>query len=146
MQALVDAVGAWRVAAAAVLGALARVLLRRRGVFYAVAGEQAALLDDLTGSLPPYDRHISLGPLGARAAAEAIRRALPEGVGVAVVDVNDLSRETGQVRVLAATDGVNISRLREALLGNPAGNAAQQTPLVLVRPRGGDRQPADAAT
>ena len=146
MQALVDAVGAWRVAAAAVLGALARVFLRRRGVFYSLAGEQAALLDDLTGSLPPYDRHISLGPLGARAAAEAMRRELPEGVGVAVVDVNDLSRETGQVRVLAATDGVNISRLREALLGNPAGNAAQQTPLVLVRPRGGDGQPVDAST
>ncbi len=137
MQALVDAVGARRVAAAAVLGVLMRVLLRRRGVFYAVAGPQAALLDDLTGSLPPYDRHISLGPLGARAAAETIRRVLPEGVGVAVVDVNDLSRETGQVRVLAATDGVNVARLREALLGNPAGNAAQQTPLVLVRPRGG---------
>lgn len=35
--------------------------------------------------------------------------------------------------VVAATPGVDIRRLGAALLDNPAGNAAQQTPLVIVR-------------
>lgn len=35
--------------------------------------------------------------------------------------------------IVAATAGVDARRLGAALLDNPAGNGAQQTPLVLVR-------------
>ena len=63
---------------------------------------------------------------------------------MAIVDVNDLSRCTGHVRVLAASETVDVPALQQALLGNPAGNAAQQTPLVLVRPRR-DREGAGRA-
>jgi hypothetical protein len=44
--------------------------------------------------------------------------------------VNDLRR----VKVLAATSGVSENLLNQALLMNPAGNAAEQTPIVLIRP------------
>ncbi len=53
------------------------------------------------------------------------------GLGCAIVDVNDLKA----VKVLAASSGVSESFLQEALLNNPAGNADEQTPIVLLRPQ-----------
>ena len=50
---------------------------------------------------------------------------------VAVVDVNDL----GRVKVLAASSGCDLDLLERALRPNPAGNANERTPLVVVRPR-----------
>ena len=37
------------------------------------------------------------------------------------------------MKVLAASKGVDIEKLMDALKHNPAGNAAEQTPIVLVR-------------
>ena len=100
-------------------------------MFYRVAGEQAALIDDVTGTLAPYDQFITLGPTNAEEIVEDIRRYT--GMEAAIVDVNDLSRRTGAVRILAATEAVDQGKLRQALLSNPAGNADEQTPIVLVR-------------
>ena len=33
-----------------------------KGMFYRLAGEQARLIDDITGTTPPYDKSIVLGP------------------------------------------------------------------------------------
>ena len=52
------------------------------------------------------------------------------GLGAAIVDVNDLKA----VKILAATSKVSHSLLEEALRSNPAGNADEQTPVVLIRP------------
>ena len=46
------------------------------------------------------------------------------------MDVNDL----GRVKVLSASSGCDEDLLTRALKPNPAGNANQRTPLVLVRP------------
>ena len=66
--------------------------------------------------------------------ADAIRARLDllraQGVAVAVVDVNDL----GRVKVLASSPGCDEALLQRALRPNPAGNANERTPLVLVRP------------
>ncbi|CAI5958496.1 unnamed protein product [Closterium sp. NIES-65] len=61
---LVDLVGVVRVILAVIVAVLARVLLGQRGVFYQLAGYQARLIDDITGTLPPYDQFIALGPVG----------------------------------------------------------------------------------
>ena len=47
-----------------------------------------------------------------------------------LTDVNDL----GRVKVLASSRGCNEDLLQRALKPNPAGNANERTPLVLVRP------------
>jgi len=52
------------------------------------------------------------------------------GLGAAIVDVNDLKA----VKIVAASPRVNRSVVTQALIDNPAGNADEQTPLVLVRP------------
>lgn len=53
---MINVVGALRVAFALAAAVLARVLLRRRGVFYTLAGVQSALADDCDGTMPPFDR------------------------------------------------------------------------------------------
>eukprot|EP00246_Nothoceros_aenigmaticus_P004084 TRINITY_DN15422_c0_g3_i1.p1 TRINITY_DN15422_c0_g3~~TRINITY_DN15422_c0_g3_i1.p1 ORF type:complete len:269 (-),score=37.95 TRINITY_DN15422_c0_g3_i1:136-942(-) len=126
MQTLVDISGRLRVTFAVFVAAFAR-LIGIQGVFYRLAGRQARLIDDVSGTLPPYDQFITLGPVHVQATVDALKE--KTGLQVAVVDVNDLKR----VQILAASDGVDKSALEKALLNNPAGNADEQTPLVLVR-------------
>lgn len=134
MQTLIDLVGWPRVVGAFVVGAVAK-LLGRPGVFYQLAGEQAALIDDVTGTLPPYDQFIVLGPARPQTVVEEIRE--QTGLAAAIVDVNDLKA----VRIVAATADVDREFLTQVLVDNPAGNADEQTPLLLIRPMAGDLNP-----
>ena len=127
MQTLVDLVGPTRVVVA-LLGGLLLKLIGVQGGFYRLAGDQARLIDDITGTTPPYDQTIVLGPDQPEALCE--RAAAELGVAVAIVDVNDL----GRVKVLASSRGCDEELLQRALRPNPAGNANERTPLVLVRP------------
>ncbi|KKI98319.1 hypothetical protein [Prochlorothrix hollandica] len=129
MQALVDVSGPVRVVAAFLGGVLLR-LVGQRGGFYQLAGEQARLIDDVTGTLPPYDQFIVLGPADPQGVVDRVQR--ETGLACAIVDVNDLRA----VKILASSSGVSDAILTEALLSNPAGNADEQTPVVLVRPQG----------
>ncbi|NEP82173.1 MAG: F420-0:Gamma-glutamyl ligase, partial [Okeania sp. SIO3B3] len=76
----------------------------------------------------PYDQFIVLGPENPQQLVEQIQTAT--GLGAAIVDVNDLKA----VKILAATSNASTSLLEEALRSNPAGNADEQTPVVLIRP------------
>ena len=127
LQSLIDLVGPARVLCAWLVG-MALKLVGSKGWFYRLAGEQARLIDDITGTTPPYDQTIVLGP--ERPAELCRDLAAQLGVAVAVVDVNDL----GRVKVLASSPGCDEALLQRALRPNPAGNANERTPLVLVRP------------
>lgn len=127
MQTLIDIVGPWRVLWAFVVGAIAKKFLGKPGLFYQLAGEQARLIDDVTGTLPPYDQFIVLGPENSQAVVERIQQ--ETGLAAAIVDANDLR----VVHVLAATPDIKPGFLEAALISNPAGNADEQTPLVLIR-------------
>jgi len=123
LQSLVDIV-----VFAFLAGAIAKAVLRKPGVFYQLAGEQARLIDDVTGTLPPYDQFLVMGPDNSQAVVDQIKR--ETGMSAAIVDVNDLKR----VKVLAASSDIPPGLLEKSLLSNPAGNANEQTPVVLIRP------------
>lgn len=127
LQALVDIVGAERVFFAFLVGAIAKVF-GKPGVFYQLAGEQARLVDDVTGTIPPYDQFIVLGPENPQQVVDQIQR--ETGLAAAIVDVNDLRA----VKVLAASKDIPTGFLEQALIRNPAGNGNEQTPVVLLRP------------
>ena len=127
LQSLIDVVGPAQVLGAWMVG-LGLKLVGSKGWFYRLAGDQARLIDDITGTTPPYDQTIVLGPKQPAAFCAAMARCL--GVAVAVVDVNDL----GRVKVLASSPNCDEALLERALRPNPAGNANERTPLVLVRP------------
>lgn len=135
LQVLIDIVGAPRVFFAFVGSIPFKVLpksmarkLNVDGMFYRLAGEQANLVDDVTGTIPPYDQFVVLGPLNPQAVCDRIKK--ETGLEAAIVDVNDLRR----VKILAATTGIPVDFLEKALITNPAGNASEQTPVVLIRP------------
>ena len=127
LQSLIDIVGPARVLCAWLAGTALK-LVGSKGGFYRLAGAQARLIDDITGTTPPYDQTIVLGPYDPEGFCCQAAREL--GVELAVVDVNDL----GRVKVLAGSPGCDEGLLQRALRPNPAGNANERTPLVLVRP------------
>ena len=127
MQSLIDLQGPSRVLIAWLIGSMFKIV-GIKGMFYRLAGEQARLIDDITGTTPPYDQTIVLGPLKTKDFCNISAAKL--GIDVAVVDVNDL----GKVKVLSCSDNCNKQLLKESLMTNPAGNANQHTPLVLIRP------------
>jgi hypothetical protein len=51
------------------------------------------------------------------------------GVGVAVIDANDIG-----VNVLGVSSGVDAGLVESLLRDNPLGQGAQQTPVALLRP------------
>ena len=127
MEAAMLAEGEARVLFAFIAGALAK-LVGRNGVFYELAGEQAALIDDITGTMPPFDKYLVYGPSNPSGVAEEIKRRLG-CYGAAVADVNDLKRAA----VLGVTSGLDPKQLARILIDNPFGNASQQTPIVIIK-------------
>ena len=127
MQSLINLVGPSRVICSWLIGGFLKIF-RIKGIFYRLAGSQARLIDDITGTTPPYDQTIVLGPINVELFCEQASKEL--AINIAVVDVNDL----GKVKILACNQGCDQKILKKALLSNPAGNANQHTPIVLVRP------------
>lgn len=128
MQTLMNIEGTWRVIFALFAGFLAK-LIGKSGVFYELAGHQAALIDDVTGTMPPYDKHIVLGPENPQKVVNEIQNRLQKSFGVAIMDVNDLKR----ARVVGLTENLDGKKLSKALLDNPFGNASQKTPIVILK-------------
>jgi len=127
LQAVMNEEGTLRVIAAFIVSAFSRVFLRRKGDFYRLAGKQAALVDDITGTTPPFDKYIVMGPKEPEKVVAAIKERF--GIEAVIIDANDL----GRAQILAATEGVDQKLLLRLFKKNPAGNADEQTPLVIVR-------------
>ena len=126
MQTLINISGPTRVIISWLIGGIFK-FFGIRGMFYRLAGEQARLIDDITGTTPPYDKSIVLGPNDTN--YFCIKASKELQVNVAVVDVNDL----GRVKILSTNNVNNDKLIKRALTTNPAGNANEQTPLVLIR-------------
>ena len=63
----------------------------RSGDFYRIAGDRARAIDGPTsGTIPPYNSAVVLGPERPREVAQHLKTLLAPGVEVAVVDINDL--------------------------------------------------------
>lgn len=127
MQALIDAEGGLRVLLAVICGFAAKCV-GISGVFYRMAGEQGRLIDDVTGTMPPYDKHIVYGPAEPHKVAEAITKACGS-YGAAVADVNDLKRSA----VLGVSKGVDADKVAAILIDNPFGNGSEKTPICIIK-------------
>lgn len=105
-------------------------LIGRRGDFYRVAGHHLALIDDVAGTMWPFEKHIVLGPKNPQQVVDRMKDAI--GAGAVIVDVND----TRNVDILAASTGVDTAGLVQDLSDNPFGNDDQQTPIVILKMAG----------
>ena len=127
MQSLMDVEGKWRVAGALVMGFLGK-LIGQNGFFYKWGGEQTALIDDVTGTLPPFDKHIVYGPKDPDKVVAKLKERLG-CFGALIADVNDLKRS----RVVGESAGLNGQMAANLLIDNPFGNASQKTPIVIIK-------------
>jgi hypothetical protein len=134
VQIVIDNVGAAKVAYAAVMQVLGR-LVGRRGMFYEILGEAIAAIDGYTGTMPPFGNMIVFAPQNPDAFSQSVFERT--GIGCAVVDANDLNT----AKVLGASTGVNRDGVAEALLSNPHGNGDEQTPIVVLKWRGDGENP-----
>jgi hypothetical protein len=127
MQCVMEAEGQWRVLYSLIAGMLFK-LVGKSGVFYQMAGRQAALIDDVTGTMPPFDKHLVFGPDRPNEVAEEIKQRLG-CYGATVADVNDLKRAL----IVGISSGLDAKRISKILIDNPFGNASQRTPIVIIK-------------
>lgn len=126
MQAAMEEEGEWRMLFYFILAAFGK-LIGKNGIFYAKC-RQASLCDDVTGTMPPFDKCIVYGPAKADEACEAIVKATG-AYGAVVADVNDLKRAA----VLGKSKGLDPQQISKILIDNPFGNASQKTPIVIIK-------------
>ena len=126
MQLLIDKIGVTRIAFSLILGFLFKCI-GIKGIFYRLTGFESSLIDDISGTVVPYDKSIVMGPIKTKLFCDKLSKQLE--VEVAVVDVNDL----GGVKILASSNKSVNNILKEILKVNPAGNSDEKTPIVLIR-------------
>ena len=126
MQLLIDKIGVMRITFSLILGFLFKCI-GIKGVFYRLTGFESSLIDDISGTVVPYDKSIVMGPINTKLFCSKLSKQLE--VEVAVVDVNDL----GGVKILASSNNSINNILKEILKVNPAGNSDEKTPIVLIR-------------
>ena len=136
LQLVIDDVGVAKVLFAASMQVVGRAV-GLRGMFYRVLGSAISSIDGYTGTLPPFERMIVFGPDRPHEAAEEIAQRCGEGIGVTIVDANDL----GKVNVLGISKGVVRETVHRALRSNPHGNGDEQTPIVVLAWRGEGANP-----
>ncbi len=127
MQALMRKEGEWRVAFALFAGFLGKVI-GQRGLFYKWGGRQAALIDDVTGTMPPFDKCVVYGPENPEQVCQALKDRLG-CFGAMIADVNDLKRS----RIVGATPGMNAQLASDLLIDNPFGNASEKRPICILK-------------
>ena len=126
MQAAMEKEGRWRMLFWFIAAAFAK-LAGKNGVFYAKC-RQASLTDDVTGTMPPFDKCIVYGPADTDEVCEEIVKATG-AYGAVIADVNDLKRAA----VLGKSKGLDPKQIAQILIDNPFGNASQKTPIVIIR-------------
>ncbi|MBN9174810.1 MAG: coenzyme F420-0:L-glutamate ligase [Microbacterium sp.] len=122
--------GTLRILFAAAVSAVTKAF-GRKGDFYRVAGDKARAIDGPTsGTIPPYNKAVVLGPERPREVAAHLKSLLGGDAEVAVVDINDLGGN-----ILGSTlDRAGERRLVAILKDNPLGQGHESTPLGVVRP------------
>ncbi|WP_236969024.1 coenzyme F420-0:L-glutamate ligase [Microbacterium aurantiacum] len=121
--------GTPRILLAAAVSAVTKAF-GRKGDFYRIAGDRARAIDGPTsGTIPPYNKAVVLGPERPRDVAQRLKALLGSVCEVAVVDINDLGGN-----ILGSTvDKATERRLLAILKDNPLGQGHQSTPLGIVR-------------
>jgi hypothetical protein len=126
MQLAIDEVGTARILLAAAVSGITKPL-GIHGLFYRIAGPQAAAIDGPTSyTIPPYNQAATLGPRDPDGAARSLAAALD--CPVAVIDANDAG-----CKVLGASPGVDRRLVARLFADNPLGQAREQTPICVVR-------------
>ena len=127
MQCAINECGALRILFAAFISALTKPF-GKKGLFYRMAGTQAALIDAAhTSPVEPYTACVILGPKDPDHVAERIKEMT--GVDAAVMDINDI----GGSWVIGGTSGFDPGVLEGIMKDNPMGQGDELTPICVIK-------------
>lgn len=125
MEMAIRECGIFRILLASAFGFLGK-LLRLKGLFYLIAGRQAAWID---GDAPygVLRGYVVLGPKEPRKTCRELQKLL--GVPVAIMDVNDI----GGCEICGASPGIPRDLLLFLMKDNPLGQDVEYTPIGILR-------------
>lgn len=128
LQMAIKECGLPRILYAAAVGGFYKTVLKKRGVFYQIAGERARAIDGPTHyTIPPYNQCVVLAPLQPDSVASKIKHRT--GLEAAIIDVNDL----GQNIMGVSSTVLRSLPLAQILRDNPLGQSTEQTPIGIIR-------------
>lgn len=129
MQFAIDHCGALKVIWAALCAGVGKVF-GKHGIFYDMVGQEITGLDGFYDHV--FDVYGKFGiriPENSAGVCDEIYAAT--GVKAMIVDANDLTREIlGKAQALTESEDTLLGAIRD----NPAGQSAQCTPFILIRP------------
>lgn len=127
MQCAIDEAGGCRIILAAAIGAISK-LFGIKGMFYRVAGMQAALVDAATTSpVPPYDKCVIKGPKNPQKVTEQIFETT--GIDTVIMDINDI----GGSWAIGASKNIDKKLVEKIMKDNPQGQGDELTPFCIIR-------------
>jgi F420-0:gamma-glutamyl ligase-like protein len=130
MEMAIRECGLPKILLASAVGGFSKKVLGRSGDFYRIAGPKARSIDGPTsGTIPPLNKCVVLGPKDPDEVAEAIEEKLD--IPCIIVDINDLGQD-----ILGFSNQKlkeNRKLFEKVLSDNPLGQGHEQTPLGLIR-------------
>jgi len=127
MQCAINESGTLRIIIAALFSGLTKPL-GIKGIFYRIAGKQAAMIDAAhTTPVEPFDKCVILGPIKPDAVAQSLKKRF--GVEFAIMDINDI----GGSWSIGNSGGIPVKKLEEIMKVNPLGQGKEMTPICIVR-------------
>lgn len=128
MELAIREVGRVKIVFCAIIAGICKIF-GVRGVFYNMLGEQVRAIDgpcDYT--IPPYNTYAKMAPAKPHEVSAKLTKAL-DGHKVVIVDANDIG-----VNILGKPEkNVPDEHYAAIFKDNPLGQAAQQTPIAIVR-------------
>lgn len=130
MQVAINEAGYPRMIAAVIGGGLSKVVLRRRGDFYRIAGHRISEIDGFNpDAMAPFDQYAMLPPRDPDRVSDEL--AARFGCAAYIIDGNNINVE---VIGMSANMPLSKAEAREVMLDNPMGQGDELTPIFLIRP------------
>jgi hypothetical protein len=133
MQVAIDLAGYPRIVAAVILGGASRLVLKRRGDFYRIAGHRIAEIDGFNpDAMPPFDQYAMLPPLRPDQTCEEIAQRF--GCACYIIDGNNINVEVIGMSANMTSMGIDRALARAVMLDNPMGQNDELTPIFVLAP------------
>ncbi|OGK12178.1 MAG: hypothetical protein A2Y63_01310, partial [Candidatus Riflebacteria bacterium RBG_13_59_9] len=129
MQVAIEEVGAARILMGTMAAAVGKLVLRRTGDFYNIAGLSTKMIDaEHTMAIERYYDCVVPGPVHIRETCSSLQRAT--GLDACVVDVNDIFHPW---IINASFGSERFPEIAATLTDNPLGQGNECTPMGLLR-------------
>ncbi len=131
MQCAIDLAGYPRMVAAVIGGGFTKLVLKRKGDFYRIAGHRISEIDGFNPeAMKPFDEYAMLPPLRPNETCEEIAQKF--GCHCYIIDGNNINVEVIGMSRSFAKIGLDKSTLRLLMLDNPMGQNDELTPIFVL--------------